>query len=59
MNDVKSYTDYAYTGMLILGLSLKAKFLGLGILWTWPCAFGLGLECYDLGINNKANRHII
>jgi len=32
-------------GMLILGL--KANFLGLG------------LECPGLGINNKANRHII
>ena len=36
-------------GMLIVGLGLKAKFLGLG----------LGLECSGLGINNKANRHII
>jgi len=23
-------------GMLILGLGLKPKFLGLGILWPWP-----------------------
>jgi len=53
--------------MLILGfgLGLKAKFLGLGlgILWLWLWAFGLGLgiglECSGLGINNKANRHII
>ena len=54
---------YLYTGMLILGLGLKAKFLGLGILWAWcwPWAFclGLGLVCSGLGINNKANRHII
>ena len=24
------------TGMLILDLGIKAKFLGLGILWPWP-----------------------
>ena len=45
--------------MLILGLGLKAKFLGFGILWPWLLAFGLGLECSGLGINNKANCHII
>ena len=48
-----------FPGILILGLGIKAKFLGLGILWPWPSAFGLGLECSGLGINNKANRHII
>ena len=37
-------------GMLILGLGLMAKFLGLGLV----------IECSGHGINNKANyRHII
>ena len=44
-----------WTEMLILGLN--AKFLGLGIFWPWPS--GLSLECPGLGINNKANYHII
>jgi len=47
--------------MLILGLGLKAKFLGLGLGILCPGLelLALGLECSGLVINNNANRHII
>jgi len=44
-----------YPGMLILGLGLKAKFLGLGLELL---ALALNV-LYGIGINNKANCHII
>ena len=44
-----------YPGMLILGLGPKAKFLGVGLE-----LLALALNAlHGLGINNKANRHII
>ena len=51
--------SFILTGMLILGL--KAKFLGLVALALGfsGIGLGLGLECSGLGINNKANSHII
>jgi len=44
-----------FSGMLLLGLGLKATFLGLGlgILWPWPWPWAFGLDL-DLGLNAVA-----
>ena len=45
-NDLRYNDGHLHAGMLVIGLSLKAKFLGLGILWPW--LYGLGIDTSGL-----------